>query len=70
MRDQTLKEKRDSKIFDRYNDLFWGQLMREDLIYGILTEEFCLSRITLYGIILKKRKQNPDRKLIELNGVN
>lgn len=49
---------RNQKIIQRYTDLYFKQLLREEEIYSILSDEFFLKRRTLYGIILEYKKRN------------
>lgn len=54
---RTLVEVRNAKIFERYGELYFGQLMREEEIYKILIYEFFLEKRTLYGIVLEMSKK-------------
>ncbi len=58
MRDQNSLKKRNEKILQRYTDMYFGQFMRDDLIYEILADEFFLSKLTIYRIILEYKKDN------------
>lgn len=57
MRNSELIAKRNDKIYARYGEMYFGQLMRDEEIYKILVEEFYLDELTLYRIILNKDKE-------------
>lgn len=55
MRNQELKIKRDHLIYERYCQL-WGDSLREEVIWPILTTEFHLAPRTIYRIVLHQTK--------------
>ncbi|WP_442589187.1 hypothetical protein ACSBL2_24525 [Pedobacter sp. AW31-3R] len=56
MRDKTLLIKKYSKIVSRYNEMYFGLMMRDEEIYKTLEKEFDLKPKTIYGIVLKMSK--------------
>ncbi|WP_443937076.1 hypothetical protein [Pedobacter sp. MW01-1-1] len=57
MRNPELLTIRNEQIYARYGEMYFGQLMRDDEIFKILTNEFHLEKRTLYHIILQKDKE-------------
>lgn len=53
--DCELIKERNQKIYQRYCEL-WGDGMRDELIWPILSKEFWLRKQTLYRIFLKITK--------------
>lgn len=60
---RPLVEIRNTRIFERYAELYFGQLMREEEIYKILVTEFYLEKRTLYGIVLEMSKQETTQEI-------
>ncbi len=52
----TLVAERDKAIFARYNELFFGSMMRDEAIWPILKKEFWLEESTVYRVVLKMSK--------------
>jgi len=60
MRNQTLLLNKYSKILARYNEMYFGLMMRDEEIYKALEKEFDLKPKTIYGIVLKMSKAAAD----------
>lgn len=61
-RSHVLLQSKYKKIFERYTQMYFGQMMRDEKIYEILCEEFHLMPKTLYGIVLKMSKLAAQKK--------
>jgi len=55
---RQLVEVRNAKIYARYGEMYFGELMREEEIYKILEKEFYLAKRTIYGVILNMSKES------------
>lgn len=56
MYNQTLLNRKYTKILNRYNELYFKHFMRDEKIYEIMSDEFDLEQTTLYRIVLKMSK--------------
>lgn len=52
-----LIQERNQAIFDRYSDLYFKQLLREEAIWPVLKKEFWLEKNTIYKIVLEMSKK-------------
>lgn len=60
MRNPIIKSNRNAKIAQDYNEMYFGQLMRDEAIFQALMEKYFLAYKTLYKIVLaESRKQSP-----------
>lgn len=59
MRNEDLKLARNTKILERYNQMYWGEMKRDSVIFPELTREFYLAETTLKDIIWRMGKSVP-----------
>jgi hypothetical protein len=60
MSNLELLHKRNNAIYERYCELFFGNMMRDEAIWPILKKEFWLEESTLYRVVLKMSKKALD----------